>query len=378
MTVHFIGLNSRRYPYTRVRCYEFADALIQQGIPCKVYALSEDYLGDPDERFTNVRDMIKLKVQFQLLKDLFSHVKKGDILYLQKVHHHVAGPFLYSRIKKIPYIIDYDDWDFDRSPFFNHAFLNRLFFGTKKGSDITPRLFSKARCCIASSRYLEKTIAQFNSNVHYLPTGVNLNTFQPKENIGEGKNALVFFWNGDVWGDVILENLFFVFSCLSELVGHKTPWKLQLVVFGDKVARLKRIIHDSYPHLPVEVIENVPPAAMPEYYSRASIGLMPLFSDRYNQDWVQAKSPTKLFEYMAMKLIPVCHNKGEATHIIEHGKNGYLFKNRQECVGILNDLLDNYSAADEIAENAYRTIKNKFSQEVLVKRLIKIIEGIKE
>ncbi len=373
MKVHFIGLNSRYYPYTRVRCYNFAHSLEEQGISTRVYALSDDYLDLPEERFTDARDRLKLKVQMQLFKDILLNISKNDLLYFQKVHHHIAAPYLYARLKNIPYIVDYDDWDFDRSPFFNHSSLNRLFFRNSHSDQITPRLLSGAHKCIVSSHYLEKTIRQYNPRVYYLPTGVDLKMFKAGS-YSSNKDKPVFFWNGDVWGDVILENLIFLFSAFSELLTHKQSWKLQLVVFGSKVPQLKRILENSYSKLPVELIENIPPSSMPSYYAGATFGLMPLLYDESNYHWIQAKSPTKLFEYMAMKLIPVCHDEGEPSHIIQHGTNGYLYRNRAEFIGILNDLLDNYNELNHIAENAYQTVRQKYSLPVLGKQLKTIIE----
>jgi len=54
-------------------------------------------------------------------------------------------------------------------------------------------------------------------------------------------------------------------------------------------------------------------------------GLLPLIQDtKFNK----SKSPTKLFEYMAMAKATVSSDIGESSYVIKDGDNGFLAKNK--------------------------------------------------
>lgn len=374
-TVRFIGLNSHRFPYTRVRCINFARILEQEKQASEVYALSERYLHDEMDKFLDARDRKKLIVQMKLFRDLIRCTKNTDLFYFQKIHHHIAAPYLIAKLKNIPYVVDYDDWDFDRSPFFHRPALNRFFFGTNGSEQINRKVIENATMCVAASHHLQKTLEEINPNTNLVETGVDMERFDG-EKMANQSDIPTFIWSGDVWGDVIVENILFMLASFNSLWASNPNWKLILVLFGNKVEFVKRVIANSFAELPIEVIENVPPNKMPQVYSQANIGLMPLFSEEEQLDWIKGKSPTKLFEYMAMKLIPVCHKIGEAPYIIQHKKNGFLFQNQKEFVAILRHLLDNYWQLKDMREEAYQTVKKSYRIDRLGLRLYDLIQGL--
>jgi len=372
LKVRFIGLNSILYPYTRVRCFNFAETLEKNEIPCEVFALSERYLKDPSDKFLDAGDRKKLSVQWKLYRDLHG-LNRQDIFYFQKVHHHIAVPYFLARRKRIPYVVDYDDWDFDRSPFFYRSSLNRLFFGSNTSESITENVVRHASLCIASSHRLQKKLEAIQPNTVLIPTGVDMKAFDG-EKLACREPGPVFLWSGDVWGDLIIENLIFILSSLNLMWCQYANWKLILAVFGEKVPLLRRIIQTSFGHLPVEIYEKVPPDKMPEIYAKANIGLMPLFTDEANLPWVESKSPTKLFEYMAMKMIPVCQSIGEAPCILEHRKNGFLFRDQKDFLEILRYLLDEYWKLNHVRESAFETVYDNYRLEILGDNLSSTLE----
>jgi len=373
MTVKFIGLNSIYYPYTRVRCYNFAQSLRKSGIKAEVFGLSARYCKDPKEKLFNPRDLKKLYLQMKLFKDLFSSSPKKDIFYFQKIHHHITAPYLIHRLKKVPFIVDYDDWEFDRSPFFNKRILNKLFFGSSDMAKINEKLIKEAFLCIAASHHLQRKLEQLNEKTFLVQTGVDIKKFDG-EKLANNHPYPVFIWSGEIWGPLILENLIFILSSFSYINNLYPNWKLMFVVYGEFVPSLKKIIKHSYSNLPIEVYENVNPDDMPKIYAKANVGLLPLFCDEKDYDWVKSKSPTKLFEYMAMKLIPVCHKIGEAIYVLENKKTGFFFSNQKEFIKIIEFILTHFDELKYMREETYREVKKKYSLEVLGEKLATVLQ----
>jgi len=107
-----------------------------------------------------------------------------------------------------------------------------------------------------------------------------------------------------------------------------------------------------------------------DYLATIQIGLLPVASrTKFNR----AKSPTKLFEYMAMSKPTVSSKIGETAHIIKNGENGFLAKTREEFIEKMQVLIQNSDLRQRIGEKARQTIEEGYSLKVLGKRLYEIL-----
>ena len=253
------------------------------------------------------------------LKALLRLFKAEDaIFYIQKVHYHSAMPFLLARLGKNRFILDYDDWDIDRSPLFKRSYLNRLFFGCNGTEKITGEVASKAVGCVTSSKYLYHFLLRYNKNISYIPTGVDTEKFKPCP--VKPKDKITFIWTGQVWGEVIYNNILYFLACFSEVNRQYNNTELRIIGGGSWMPRVKDCITRDYPSVDIKVVDWVNPRDMPAYLSDANIGLLPLIPDVKNELWMRSKSPTKLFEYMAMGLPSIASSIGESESIISLGR----------------------------------------------------------
>ncbi len=86
----------------------------------------------------------------------------ADYLYLQKIHYHAAAPYILAKLRLKKIIIDYDDFDFDRSPMFKNSLINKIVFGSSDIWKITENIARQAKACIISSNYLVNIFKKFN------------------------------------------------------------------------------------------------------------------------------------------------------------------------------------------------------------------------
>jgi glycosyltransferase involved in cell wall biosynthesis len=368
----FIGINGYQIPYTRVRCYHFAQVLRTYGVETEVFSYQEHLSPQRNAiQILQLNDKEKVSLNLKAFCRLFN--EKNSIFYIQKVHYHAAAPFLLSRLGRNRFFLDYDDWDIDRSPLFEKSCLNRLFFGCDGTSDITGTLASKALGCVASSKHLYDFLYSYNKNTSYIPTGVDIQHFSSCPDRTQGK--VTFIWTGQVWGEIIYKNILYLLDCFSEVCRQYSTIHLKIIGDGAWMPKIRNYVGEKYPRLNIELIGWVAPQQMPEYLSDADVGLLPLIPDVKNDLWMRSKSPTKLFEYMAMGLPTIASDMGEVKSIIENGTDGFLVRNREEFIEKMELLIRNRELRIKMGEASREKAKKEYSLEVLGKRLFTFVSN---
>lgn len=100
---------------------------------------------------------------------------------------------------------------------------------------------------------------------------------------------------------------------------------------------------------------------------------MPLIQ---NTKFNRAKSPTKLFEYMAMAKPTVSSEIGEAGRIIQNGVNGFLAKTKEGFIEGMERLIINPDLRKDMGDKARKTVEERYSLDVLTKQLSEILKTV--
>ena len=372
MRVLFIGHNGYGYPHTRVRCYHFARVLAQYpGMETAVLSFRDDLAPHKSEGdIYLLRDREKLILTLKALAKLVR--ERETIFYIQKAHFHSAASFFLHRLGICPYFIfDYDDYDIPLSNFFSRGIWNRIFFGSNQWDEITYRLIANAKGCVAASHYLIDFMQKHNQEVAYIPTGVDTDIFTPSTT--KPMQPLTFLWNGLVWGEPVYKNVLYLFKAFSLVHKELPSYRIQIIGGGEWWQRMKEKIQSDYAFIPVEWHDWVAPQEMPMLIRNADVGLLPTDG---NDEWLQSKSPTKLFEYMASGLPVVASGTGEAVYVQDHGKTGFLANGYEEFAETIVQLAKDSSLRLEMGKKARNLIETNFSLPILGKNLYNFIQKI--
>lgn len=367
MKVIFITRESCNLPGARIRCRNFARALNKYGLEAEIFSFP-DRLGAKDGKDEWRMPACK-KIGYNLKAFRALCREKGAVFIMQRLHYHSFGPYLAHLFAGSRFIFDLDDWEMRENP--------EYYFGlipSSKAEFLTRKLTGRSDICIAASRYLQDYLSQFNKRVYYLPSGVDTGLFKPLSgNVKLNNPGVLFSWAGTVHSRDILENLKFIIACFS-LVRKKIP-HIYLEFAGDgryikEFIEFLRATGDDH----ISYKGWVSPEGMPDYLSCVDIGLVPLIQEsRFNK----AKSPVKLFEYMAMGKPVVASCIGEAPHIIRDGENGFLAKNKDEFEAKMELLAADAGLRQKTGGNARQTITDSYSLSVLGERLYNILRALR-
>jgi len=364
MKIIFISREGYRLPGARVRCYNFAREISKYGLETEVLSYT-DSLGALDGERESDLSLIE-KVSFNYKAFLRLVKEKGSIFYIQRFNYHSFAPFLAHLLKKNRIILDLDDWEMREDPkyYFN-------VYPSSKAHYFTRLIAKRSVVCISASIFLREFLRQFNKATYYIPSGVDTELFKPSANVLNSEKIIIS-WIGTLHKKEYIENIKFALDCFSSLrIKHKNIY-FDIVADGIYRDSLIKTINKLDDHN-ISLKNWIAPDEMPNYLDSIHIGVLPVVSkNKFNL----SKSPTKLFEYMAMGKPVVCSLIGEAVNIVRDGENGYLAQDKDEFTRKMQSLIENPGLRQQLGERARETVENNYSLRTLGKQLSEILKTL--
>ena len=357
MKVIFITREGYNLPGARVRCYHFARELIRYGIDADVLSFS-DTLGAKEgkEEFRlGLRD--KLKLNYLAFRKLLE--EKEVLFYVHRFNYHAFSSYLLHFFRGNKMILDLDDWEIRENPKYYLGF-----YPSSKAHYFTREIAKKSIACIAASRFLEVFLKPLNNHVYYIPSGVDTQLFKPRiQPLDDEK--IIFSWIGTFNKKEYLENIKLALECFRVLRKKYSHIYFDIVgdgIYHDDLRQMVETFGDSHICLKGWLL----PHEVPAYLDGVHIGLLPVCRDtKFNR----AKSPTKLFEYMAMAKPAIASDIGEAPFIIRDGFNGFLAATKDIFIEKMQHLIENSLLRQQMGAKARETVEQNYSLVVLGRRL---------
>ncbi len=362
--VVFITSEGFAHAGARVRCYGFAKELKKYSIDTQVYSFA-DTLGASVEEEKQMPIIRKLDFNLKAVKELLRD-NSGSIFYVHRLNYHALAPFLVSMIKRNKIIFDCDDWNMRENTRYHFGI-----FPSSKAESLSRRLAKHSVFCVAASFFLRDYFAPFSRCIYYVPTGVDTELFFPKQKPDINKQDIVLGWMGTINDESMCRNLRFLFDVFSQLKHSSRKIFLSIAATGPYFDKIKREAAQHSNKDKIILHEWMEPRLIPAFLEGIDIGLLPLVDNtRFNA----AKSPTKLFEYMAMAKPSVVSRIGEAKSIIRDGYNGFHAGSLEEFSHKLNILIDDAKLRVTFGAEARNDVEKHYSLSVLVNRLAHALE----
>jgi len=203
-------------------------------------------------------------------------------------------------------------------------------------------------------RILKQRIPQ-HEKVTFVPNAVDPNVFNPdlypndiRTKIGREKIIIGFVGSFAYWHKVDL-----LIDIIPDIVTTVSNSHFLLVGDGTQLKDCKKKIEEQRLALHVTFVGKISPNKVPVYLKAMDIGVIP-DSNTYG-------SPMKLFEYMAMEVVPVAPMLPPILDVIRDGETGILFDqgNKTYLKEALLSLCKNGKKRKMLAQNARRQVLKK-------------------
>lgn len=267
------------------------------------------------------------------------------------------GPAFYERLLKragVPFLLDFDDaiWMSSEAMSVNGVFA-KLRFPMK-----TKTIAMLASGVTVGNEYLAGWAAQFNDNVHVVPTTIDLSKYDVQPDPGEG-DAFTIGWMGS-------------HSTLAYLEGVRAA----VESFGAK-RRVKFIVVCDVPqkrpfaNVETEFVKWSGDREAKEI-GRMDVGIMPLPNDPFTQ----GKCGCKALQYMAAGRPAVVSPVGVNRDIVDDGRNGLLASSMEEWERAFERLARSRQLRRELAAAGRRTVESRFAAESGAARFADAVRSI--
>ncbi len=365
MKLLFITREGKSLAGARVRCYNFSAKLQKLGVDTQVLSFADSFGAYDGAEESKMSFFSKVMFNRQAFLELVE--EKDTIFCIHRFNYHAFAPWLASLVNNNRLILDLDDWEMREDPAY---FLG--FYPTSKAHFFTRRVAKRSVFCVAASKFLEDFLRPFNDNVLYIPTGVDTDIFKPVSSRPQD-NEVVLSWIGTLNRKEYVENINLALLSFAELRGKHKNIYFEILGDGTHRPELEKLVA-SFKDDHVRLKSWIAPEGIPAYLESIDIGLLPVvFGSKFNR----AKSPTKLFEYMAMEKPVVSSNIGEAGYIIKDARNGFLAEDRRAFTEKLEALIVNPGIRRSMGESARKDVEEQYSLDVCSRRLYDAVLALK-
>ncbi|WMT07484.1 glycosyltransferase family 4 protein [Natrinema thermotolerans] len=200
-----------------------------------------------------------------------------------------------------------------------------------------------------------------HKNIEYIPNGVDIDRFQT-----DGKDSGYVLYLGRLAREKRVGDLI---SAFCEIANEHEDLELVIVGDGPERENLEQAARETPFAGRIQFKGRVPDKEIPEYYSRASVFVLPSIWEGH---------PLTLLEAWASKTPVVTTNVEGIREFVKHERNGYLVepKSPDEIAEGIRFLIENQNLKEQIIEKAYSEVVQEFSWESAAQETIRVYREI--
>jgi len=211
---------------------------------------------------------------------------------------------------------------------------------------------------------------EVNKNIHIIPTGIEIDRFyienvdkqkvkglKQKYQILKNEFSIVFV------GRLAKEkNIEFLIEKHKELVKYNQDAKLLIIGDGPDMEEYRKLVHKLKLEENIILVGRVPYDEMPNYYHLADVFVTASQTETQGLTVIEA---------MAAGITPVCIKDESFENVVIDGLNGRLFKNKNEYIKIMKELMEHPDVLSTLANQA-RVNAEAYSSKYYAERVLDV------
>lgn len=309
---------------TRYRLQQFTGPLAERGIKLNVRPFFDSKLFESlyDRNALHLTTMRLLRAALLRSKDVIA-ARNADVVLIQREAMLFGPPlveWLAARVLRRPMVLDLDDATYVPYTSPTYGGLGKAL----KWAGKTDKLIRWAGIVTCGNRAIADYVTSKGTAARIIPTVVDTEVFRPVTKVPG--DLLVLGWIGTHSTFPYLETIFPVLQNLART--HR--FKLKIVGAGIKEVKL--------PGVEVENLEWKLEREVQDFQS-IDVGLYPVHSTLYSENWASGKSGFKAIQYMAVGIPYVASPVGAIEEIGQNGITHLHAKTSDEWYEALESLL---------------------------------------
>lgn len=276
-------------------------------------------------------------------------VRHADVVVIVREAFPLGPAVLESFVeRRVPVVFDFDD-----AIFLPEASAANQLAGRFKVPGRVAGIIGAAAATTAGNEYLATYARRFGSNVHVIPTTIDVDEYRPQ--LREARELVRVGWSGSATTSKHLRS---IEGALRRMLAELP---VELVVIGDPAFRL-----DGAPRVRV-----LPWRAEREIAEVGAfdVGLMPLPDD----EWSRGKCGFKALLYMALGVAPVVSPVGVNTDIVASGNNGLLATTADEWVEAVGALVEDAALRRKLGDAGRDTVVSRYSGQRWAPKFLEVL-----
>lgn len=344
---------------TRVRTYSFAGRVAAHGIRTRVLAFWDDLF-----RFQGLPPRTVLLTECVFIALIAAHRllrNPPTVIVQQRPRYDVITTAAIWWLRGTPIVFDIDDWILEDYVFSPPLRVRHLLA-------VTGRI---ACGCVVSSTPLEREMRKRFRRLVKIPTFVDVEKFYPRRATSAG-DFVVFGWNGTLFEEFMVEALLVMiraFAGACDQLGSRADIRLEIAGAGGQLSKVEKLISGEFRAYPIRLMGWLDPRTMNEYLDGVDVGLYSLPGADVKMSardalFIPAKSPTKVFEYMAKGIPTIATGIGEVANFIENGVTGYCTDDPGELIDAFVSLAVDPQLRRRMGDNSRRLCTESYSLDI--------------
>lgn len=348
MRILFLTRFGQQGASSRLRILQYLPWLKSAGIECVVSPLIDDAMLLQKYQHGGYSLLALLLSYWRRVRILMKRQQFGLVWIEKEALPWFPAWFEKWLLRRLPYILDFDDAIFHNYDLHHSAWVRRVYGGR------IDHLMAGAHLVIAGNQYLaNRAISGGARHVEVIPTVVELTRYTSKQIYSIVTKPRVVWVGSPSTVKYLLE--------LAEPLG----------ALAERLPFILRVIGGGALTLPGVDVENVAWSAETEANAIAEcdVGIMPL----HDTPWEQGKCAYKLIQYMACGLPTVASPVGANRDVLIEGETGLFAETPSDWIKKIELLLCDAALRQRLGQAGRARIEAQYSLEQAAPRLAHLL-----